>query len=596
MGEFSYSTVRGFVSFFGESELDRNLIIRELRHMVPGTQHQRTSNFDLELPYQELELLLVGGWRPSPHHTIQPSLMRDLKQRRIDRNRVFDEVEEIQETEIEATLNSLDLQRSPTPFQRRNLSRMLRFRAGATFSVPGAGKTSEAICYWLYYRRPAERLLISMPKVASISWRDEFMQWLGWGVEKVVTLNKPATDMRRFLQMNSTKTVFLVNYDKMRVAVEQIAQFMATTSHDGWSMILDESHYIKNNTGATSLAARNLSSFVDGIKLIMTGTPAPQGPEDLRAQAEFLQGLPLSEEQSRDLIERVYVRTSKEDLELLAPIELPIIRPHKPSHQTIYDSLFENVIESLTTQTSPNPNRVRPHMMTLRRAATDPFSLEGYDLPHFDELPWKFDYVIDQVKRLASEGKKVIIWSTFVSNLIQLETLLIDFDPAIVFGAIPSDPLASSRGTPRIGSREWMFEKFKNDDNCSVLLANPAACGESISLHHWCDEAIYFERSYNAAHFLQSKDRIHRYGQHPKTGEHTCREKEVTYQILITEGSIDEHINNRLNEKIEAQEVLLSSGQFHEALEEDGTQDDVRTEESGGASHADIISFLNSIG
>ena len=70
----------------------------------------------------------------------------------------------------------------------------------------------------------------------------------------------------------------------------------------------------------------------------------------------------------------------------------------------------------------------------------------------------------------------------------------------------------------------------------------------------------------------------------------------MTYQILITEGSIDEHINNRLDEKIEAQEVLLSSGQFHEALEEDGTQDDVRTEESGGASHADIISFLNSIG
>ena len=188
------------------------------------------------------------------------------------------------------------------------------------------------------------------------------------------------------------------------------------------------------------------------------------------------------------------------------------------------------------------------------------------------------------------------LWSTFLSNLIQLETLLIDFDPAIVYGAIPSDPLASSRGNPRIGSREWMFEKFKNDDNCSVLLANPAACGESISLHHWCDEAIYFERSYNAAHFLQSKDRIHRYGQHPKTREHTCREKEVTYHILITEGSIDEHINNRLNEKIEAQEILLSSGQFHVALEEDGTQDDVGSDESGGASHADIRSFLESIG
>ena len=118
--------------------------------------------------------------------------------------------------------------------------------------------------------------------------------------------------------------------------MRQIANFMAEKSSDGWSMILDESHYIKNNTGSTSLAARQLSSFADGCRLIMTGTPAPQGPEDLQAQAEFIQGLPLSEDESRALIEKIYVRTSKDDLQLLEPNINVISRHHKTPHSEAY--------------------------------------------------------------------------------------------------------------------------------------------------------------------------------------------------------------------------------------------------------------------
>jgi SNF2 family DNA or RNA helicase len=404
--------------------------------------------------------------------------------------------------------------------------------------------------------------------------------------------------MRAFLIENSEKKVFLVNYHKMRSAITQIANFMATTSSDGWSMILDESHYIKNNTGSTSLAARQLSSFADGCRLIMTGTPAPQGPQDLQAQAEFIQGLPLSEEQSQNLIEQIYVRTSKEDLELLEPNIEVICRPHKKVHRDAYDDLFENIIEEISPVTgATNLKTIRPHMMTLRRAATDPRSVSSLrNLLSPEELPWKYDYVIEEIRRASEEGRKIIVWSTFVSNLENLENLLLEFNPAIVYGAIDSDTNVSQRGRAKIGTREWMFDKFKFDDNCPVLLANPAACGESISLHHWCNEAIYLDRSYNAAHYLQSKDRIHRYGQHPETGEHTCRINQVNYKILVTDNTIDDYIHERLEEKIAAQNDLLESGQFHLPLEEEGTVDAIKGEESGGASNQDVLDFLNRFG
>jgi hypothetical protein len=64
---------------------------------------------------------------------------------------------------------------------------------------------------------------------------------------------------------------------------------------------------------------------------------------------------------------------------------------------------------------------------------------------------------------------------------------------------------------------------------------------ESISLHKVCHNAIYLERSFNCAHFVQSKDRIHRYGLKPGTV--------TNYYYILSERSIDGTINDRLYRK-----------------------------------------------
>ena len=45
-----------------------------------------------------------------------------------------------------------------------------------------------------------------------------------------------------------------------------------------------------------------------------------------------------------------------------------------------------------------------------------------------------------------------------------------------------------------------------------ILIGNPKKGGEGISLHYNCHNAIYLDRTYNAAEYLQSRDRIHRIG------------------------------------------------------------------------------------
>ena len=101
-------------------------------------------------------------------------------------------------------------------------------------------------------------------------------------------------------------------------------------------------------------------------------------------------------------------------------------------------------------------------------------------------------------------------------------------------------------------TRERIVREFQQD-NCQfkVIIANPFAVSESISLHKACHNAIYLERSFNAAHFVQSKDRIHRYGLPLGT--------KTNYYYIISRNSIDETIDSRLIEKERRMTEIMES-------------------------------------
>jgi SNF2 family DNA or RNA helicase len=91
-------------------------------------------------------------------------------------------------------------------------------------------------------------------------------------------------------------------------------------------------------------------------------------------------------------------------------------------------------------------------------------------------------------------------------------------------------------------SRESIIREFtKEGGQYDVLVANPAACAESISLHKACAHAIYYDLSYNCAQYLQSLDRIHRVG--------GSENKPAHYYVLQYEDTIDSDILLNLRAK-----------------------------------------------
>jgi len=100
-----------------------------------------------------------------------------------------------------------------------------------------------------------------------------------------------------------------------------------------------------------------------------------------------------------------------------------------------------------------------------------------------------------------------------------------------------------------------------------VMIANPAAAGEGISLHTVCHEALYLDRSYVSTHYLQSIDRIHRLGlpSDVVTNVHIFQTKAP--QGL---GCIDHSVSRRLARKVRALQQLLEDRDLHQiALDEE---------------------------
>ena len=148
------------------------------------------------------------------------------------------------------------------------------------------------------------------------------------------------------------------------------------------------------------------------------------------------------------------------------------------------------------------------------------------------ETPIKIEEVVKLTRELVKQNQKVLIWTSFIHNIKILQRLLLDLNPGLIYGDIPKDDNEDDQF-----NREKIIHDFKTSPSSIVLIANPSACAESVSLHKIFKNAIYLDRTFNGAHYLQSLDRIHRVGLE--------KDDEIHYWIPICADTIDEVIDER---------------------------------------------------
>ena len=456
------------------------------------------------------------------------------------------------EAEIKANLESIGFKRSLTINQLNNLKKISHLPGAATFSVPGAGKTTEALAFFFLNATDADRLLVDAPKNAFSAWDEQLDACMGENYGKFARLRGGEAAIQTALQTNPR--FMLITYDQLSRVKNTIVSLL---SSGNIYMFLDESHRIKGGKQIKRADAILEMAHLPKRKLIMSGTPMPQSPKDLVSQFSFLYPTKdVTDTTVIDLIQPIFVRTTKGQLGIPKldhrVVQVPMTQLQREIYKTLKSEVRRQLNPVLSDSSRDELRRIGKCVMKVMEFVSNP-SLLSNDMDYaFDRRVGalllesdgpKIDYVCRRARQLAAEGKKVLIWSSFVQNVELIALRLSDLGAEFIHGGVDAGDESD------FDTREGKIKRFHTDDTCKVLVANPAACSEGISLHKVCQYAIYLDRSFNAAHYMQSEDRIHRLGLSP--------DAKPQIEFVECEDSIDQVVRTRLELKVKTMAQAL---------------------------------------
>ena len=492
-------------------------------------------------------------------------------------------------------------------FQKYPVEHLLAVNNGANFSVPGSGKTTmtlAVIADWLE-KGVIEKIMVVGPIASFGSWEDEFKLCFEKESNSVRVHGGIAAILN---DIAKNSHLVLAHYQTANARRNELKIFLKKYKT---VLIIDESHNIKNpKVKKWASALLDLAPYAKR-RIILSGTPMPQDEQDLWTQITFLYpaDFPLGNvnsycdevkkhglnDQHKQILDSLFSRVKKNDLNLPEPkfIKVPVVLGE---HQRqIYDVIAEKTLEEIElSEEEQKLNKFRlVRFIRLMQIASNPSLLSeqsrefnvdsplfesnferinaefGFDVNEINDDDLKLTSIYEKIlnysnleipskivtagkiaRDLYNKGEKVIIWSTFLLNIdIFKETILSDLNPIAIDGRV-------SRNLEDSPNRDELINQFKNSPNPEILIASPASLGESVSLHKnlegetVCKNAIYFDRNFNGAQFMQSVDRIHRVGMD--------KDVEVTYHLCIGIDTIDERIDQRLWEKWENMTTALN--------------------------------------
>jgi SNF2 domain-containing protein len=430
----------------------------------------------------------------------------------------------------------------------------------ANFSVPGAGKTATTLAVAAAQRAAGniDLVLVVGPLASFQPWESETSICLPtWPTLRLTgSAAERRKRIRSLLSSSLDPTVVLTSYAG---AVNDVAALKELCRNLRVMLVADESHRIKRFRGGQWAPAVVDIAKLAVIRMVLSGTPMPQSGLDLYSQLNVMwpgRELTGSRERFKPRVERQFgqvidsvlpfvSRTSKADLGLRPyTVEVHDVELN-PAEADVYD-LLQNHLRRAVQSANPNEadrlaalRRGRP--IRLLQAATNPAILQdsGYGrvsegatptlLRRLGELdtkaapPAKYRFAGEILAQLGSD-EKCVVWSNFIRNLdhfaeyvrqnLGIAVYQVDGRIAARQDVSSSDPERDVSDSDE-GSREAVIANFLHHRGKAILVTNPASCSESISLHRSCRNAIYLDRTYDCAQWLQSIDRIHRLGLPP---------------------------------------------------------------------------------
>ncbi len=346
-------------------------------------------------------------------------------------------------------------------------------------------------------------------------------------------------------------------------------------------------HNCIKNHKARQTHAISLHKDAFNYRYILTGTPTPNGFEEIYNQIKFLDERALEDKNYYGWLEDIAVlgdrfsryainsykrdgiKKQEEKFSLIVlryksdeVLDLPelYIKPEYVELTDIQKKIYNHLINYVIYKIKEEHGRIVPkevrnqfafivqayeNACLLKGKISSDYSREFYELVENFKFDNKYHAKLNIVDSLLSEyigtqKQKVAIIDYHPLTIEQLAEHYKKHNPVVIHGQ------NTPKGMSKEEFRNLEIERFKHDSNCNLLVGSSKVLSTAINLTE-CKRVIYFSRDFSYLSWSQSIKRFHRIGSTER----------VIINPIISEETLEERVETALQNKKDLDETIF---------------------------------------
>jgi SNF2 family DNA or RNA helicase len=447
---------------------------------------------------------------------------------------------------------------NPHEYQMSALHGMLANPGYGMFAEPGLGKTSTTLAAYLTLKQhnAAKGLLVVAPlRPVYKVWPAEVAKWSDFKSLSWTILHGPHKETR--LKAVNRTDLYFINYEGLAWLEGQL-KGMKDWPFD--VLCLDESTKIKNTSTQRFKVCKRLRDRFSRV-WELTGTPAPNGLENLFGQVYMLDGgerlgrfvthfrreyfteypqrggyslwEPRKDSQQRiqaKIADITLALRAEDYLKMPRKIENRIEVDLPASALKVYKGVEDDFFAELASGAVTAANAAAKSMKLRQIASGGVYGTEGEQGVHSAKMEALADLIEEQ------EGQPLLVAVGYKHEVEAIRKHLKD------------------DSIPYLGGGVSMNESNKiiddwNAGRIPVLLAHPTSVAHGLNLQAGGNAVVWYTLTWNLEEFDQFNARVYRQGQ----------TKPVTFHYIVAVDTIDDSVLTALRDKDRTQKALMSA-------------------------------------
>ena len=444
----------------------------------------------------------------------------------------------------------------PHAYQQHCIEQILRIKKLGLFLDMGLGKTVTtltAIRELKYNRFAVRRVLVIAPKkVAEGTWTREKDKWDHTRILRVSPVL--GSQAKRIRALNTPADLYIINRENVCWLVDYY--------RNSWPfdmVVVDESSSFKSHSAKRFKALAGVSGKIDRM-VELTGTPSPNGLEDLWSQVYLLDGGERLGKRYTQFRERyfqpdrrgadgmVYSYAAKPGTEqsILDKISDICISMKAEDYLQLPDITYHEIPVELDAK-AEKAYRELERKMVLELPEEEEISVTSAAALSNKLLQLANGAVYDEDRSVHEvHGCKIEAFLELVESL--------QGKPVLVFYNFQHDRERILKALSGSGLRVRELKTTRDEDDWNAgqidgLLTHPASSAYGLNLQQGGNHVVWFGLTWNYELYTQANKRLHRQGQ---------TEKVIIHHLVCT-GTRDEDVMRALEKKDDVQNWVMES-------------------------------------